>query len=287
MSEFDNFWGVIWLFNEKMTQTDASAKKSSQMWFANTASVWSQEGVNPVQKDIIAERNYQTKKMLRCERLCWGNKEQTDEIFFSLFFFLFWAVFFVSGSEEDVAMWAPVLRKQRTNSGNMVINRTGRQERRATGKKVEIIISVKTVLERSARPQKMVAFEPGPAVRWAGWACWRFMKRWKFEKSSFFILGTKGLGREGRSALFPPPVITQTVGGTNIINLGFLVPCELLSYTFQRGQIKQVIRFRLTAISPSNQGKQRSCLDPCELCKREVEDHSSFQTPSHRRCTRG
>ena len=43
----------------------------------------------------------------------------------------------------------------------MVINLTGRQERRATGKKVEIIISVKTVLERSARPQKMVAFEPG------------------------------------------------------------------------------------------------------------------------------
>ena len=169
----------------------------------------------------------------------------------------------------------------------MVINRTGRQERRATGKKVEIIISVKTVLERSARPQKMVAFEPGPAVRWAGWACWRFMKRWKFEKSSFFILGTKGLGREGRSALFPPPVITQTVGGTNIKNLGFLVPCELLSYTFQRGQIKQVIRFRLTALSPSNQGKQRSCLDPCELCKSEVADHSSFQTPSYRRCTHG
>ena len=50
----------------------------------------------------------------------------------------------------------------------MVINLTGRQERRATGKKVEIIISVKTVLERSARPQKMVAFEPGPAVRWGG-----------------------------------------------------------------------------------------------------------------------
>ena len=61
-----------------------------------------------------------------------------------------------------------MLRKQRTNSGNMVINLTGRQERRATGKKVEIIISVKTVLERSAGPQKMVAFEPGPAVRCGG-----------------------------------------------------------------------------------------------------------------------
>ena len=47
-------------------------------------------------------------------------------------------------------------------------HRQAREERRATGKKVEIIISVKTVLERSARPQKMVAFEPGPAVRWAG-----------------------------------------------------------------------------------------------------------------------
>ena len=40
--------------------------------------------------------------------------------------------------------------------------------RGARAKKAEIIISVKTVLERSARPQKMVAFEPGPAVRWAG-----------------------------------------------------------------------------------------------------------------------
>ena len=194
--------------------------------------------------------------MLRCKRLCWWNKKQIDEIFLSRFFLSFLGSFYVSGSEEYVAMWAPVLRKQRTNSGNMVINRTGRQERRATGKKVEIIISVKTVLERSARPQKMVAFEPGPAVRWAGWACWRFMKRWKFEKSSFFILGTKGLGREGRSALFPPPLITQTVGGTNIKNLGFLVPFELLSYTFQRGQIIQVIRFLSNALSPSIQGKQ-------------------------------
>ena len=255
MSEFDNFGWVIWLSNEKMTQTDATAKKSSQMCSANTASVGSQEGVNAVQKDIIAEGNSQTKKTLQCKRLCWGNKEQTDEILVFSVFFLFWAFLFVASSGEEVAMWAPVLRKQRTNSGNMVINRTGRQER-ATGKKVEIIISVKTVLERSARPQKMVAFEPGPAVRWAGWACWRFMKRWKFEKSSFFILGTKGLGREGRSALFPPPVITQTVGGTNIKKLGFLVPCELLNYTFQRGQIIQVIRLLSNALSPSIQGKQ-------------------------------
>ena len=166
---------------------------------------------------------HQPRKVRKCVMQTQPRLDLGGRIFFS-FFLSFLGSFFVSGSEEDVAMWAPVLRKQRTNSGNMVINLTGRQERRATGKKVEIIISVKTVLERSARPQKMVAFEPGPAVRWAGWACWRFMKRWKFEKSSFFILGTKGLGREGQSALFPPPVITQTVGGTNI-KKGFLVRC--------------------------------------------------------------
>ena len=82
--------------------------------------------------------------------------------------------------------------KQRTNSGNMVI--TNQEEegegRRARAKKAEIIISVKTVLEARAKNGRFWA------GRQPGWG-WRFMKRWKFEKSSFFIRGTKGLRARG------------------------------------------------------------------------------------------
>ena len=62
--------------------------------------------------------------------------------------------------------------------------------RRARAKKAEIIISVKTVLEARAKNGRFWA------GRQPGWG-WRFMKRWKFEKSSFFIQGTKGLRARG------------------------------------------------------------------------------------------
>ena len=204
MSEFDNFWGVIWLFNEKMTQTDASAKKSSQMCYANTASV--------------------------------GSRRKN---FFLVFFFLFWAVFFCLRQRRrccDVSACVEETKNKQRKYGDQP-HRQAREE--GNGQKGWNYNFGKNRSRTKRPPAKNGRFWAGAgrAVGWAGWACWRFMKRWKFEKSSFFILGTKGLGREGQSALFPPPVITQTVGGTNIKNLGFLVPCELLSYIFQRGQI--------------------------------------------------
>ena len=165
---------------------------------------------------------HQPRKVRKCVMQTQPRLDLGGRIFFSAFFSFLGSFFCLRQRRRccDVSACVEETKNKQRKYGDQPQG----QERRATGKKVEIIISVKTVLERSARPQKMVAFEPGPAVRWAGWACWRFMKRWKFEKSSFFILGTKGLGREGQSALFPPPVITQTVGGTNI-KKGFLVRC--------------------------------------------------------------
>lgn len=64
-------------------------------------------------------------------------------------------------------------------------------------KKAEIIISVKTVLEARAKNGRFWA------GRQAGWGGWRFMKRWKFEKSSFFIQGTKGLRAGGPKRALP------------------------------------------------------------------------------------
>ena len=168
---------------------------------------------------------HQPRKVRKCVMQTQPRLDLGGRIFFSALF-SFWGSFFCLRQRRrccDVSACVEETKNKQRKYGDQP-HRQAREE--GNGQKGWNYNFGKNRSRTKRPPAKNGRFWAGAgrAVGWAGWACWRFMKRWKFEKSSFFILGTKGLGREGQSALFPPPVITQTVGGTNI-KKGFLVRC--------------------------------------------------------------